>query len=101
MLEKAGEAVGFGIAMAEDVAGAVKTAVGAAVTTVTEGLKKAPAATAPVKQVAKRAPAEKVAKKPLAKKAVKKGAIKTVGKKPTAKKATQKPQLRRHQRKRP
>jgi hypothetical protein len=42
MVEKAGEAVGFGIAMAEDVAGAVKTAVGAAVTTVTEVLKKTP-----------------------------------------------------------
>ena len=40
MVEKAGEAVGFGIALAEDVAGAVKTAVGAAVTTVTKVLKK-------------------------------------------------------------
>ena len=54
MVEKAGEAVGFGIAMAEDVAGAVKIAVGDAVTTVTEVLKKAPAAKAPVKQVAKK-----------------------------------------------
>ena len=36
MVERAGEAVGYGIAMAEDAAGAVKTAVGAAVTTVTE-----------------------------------------------------------------
>ena len=29
VVEKAGQAVGFGMAMAEDVAGAVKTAVGA------------------------------------------------------------------------
>ena len=35
IVEKAAEAVGYGIAMAEDVAGSVKTAVGAAVTTVT------------------------------------------------------------------
>jgi hypothetical protein len=34
MIEKAAMAVGFGIAMAEDVAGAAKTAVGAALTTV-------------------------------------------------------------------
>ena len=39
IVEKAGEAVGFGIAMAEDLAGAVETAVGAALTTVTEVLK--------------------------------------------------------------
>jgi hypothetical protein len=35
MVERAGETVGFGIAMAEDLTGAVMTAVGAAVTTVT------------------------------------------------------------------
>ena len=54
MLDKAGEAVGFGIAMAEDVVGTVKTAVGVAVTTVTGVLKKAPATKAPVKQVVKK-----------------------------------------------
>ena len=43
ILEKAAEAVGFGMAMAEDVAGSVKTAVGSAVTTVTEVLTKSPA----------------------------------------------------------
>jgi tryptophan synthase alpha subunit len=43
LIEKAGMAVGYGIAMAEDVAGAAKTAVGAVVATVTEVLKKAPA----------------------------------------------------------
>jgi hypothetical protein len=68
MVEKAGEAVGFGIAMAEDVAGAVKTAVGSAVTAVAEGLKKTPATKVPVKRVAqkaaaKKAPATKIVKK--------------------------------------
>jgi hypothetical protein len=43
ILEKAGKAVGFGMAMAEDLAGTVKTAVGTAVTTVTDVLSKAPA----------------------------------------------------------
>ena len=91
MVEKAGEAVGFGIAMAEDVAGVVKTVVGAAVTTVTEVLKKAPATKAPVKQVAKKAPAKKAAKKAPATKAVKKPVTtKTAGKKSTAKKAAEK-----------
>ena len=55
IVEKAGEAVGFGMAMAEDVAGTVKSAVGAAVARVTEALKKEPATKAPVKQVAKKA----------------------------------------------
>jgi tryptophan synthase alpha subunit len=72
MVEKAGEAVGFGIAMAEDVAGAVKTAVGVAVTTVTGVLKKAPPTNASVKQVAKKTPAKKPAKKTPATKAIKK-----------------------------
>jgi hypothetical protein len=72
MVEKAGEAVGFGIAMAEDVVDAVKTAVGAAVTTVTEVLKKAPKTKAPVKQVAKKAPAKKATKRAPATKAIKK-----------------------------
>ena len=45
IVDKAGETVGVGIAMASDVAGAIKTAFGAAVTTVSEVLKKAPAKT--------------------------------------------------------
>jgi hypothetical protein len=92
MLEKAGEAVGFGIAMAEDVAGAVKTAVGSAVTTVTEVLKSAPATKAPVKQkqIAKKAPVKKAAKKAPATKAIKKPVTKTAGKKSTAKRAAKK-----------
>src|ERR1700729_4152323 len=90
MVEKAGEAVGFGIAMAEDVAGTVKTAVGAAVTTVTGVLKKAPATKAPVKRVAQKAPVKKAAKKAPATKAIKKPGTKTGGKKSTGKKAAKK-----------
>ena len=81
IIEKAAMAVGYGMAMAEDVAGAAKTAVGAAVTTVTEVLKKAPATEAPAKQVVKKASA---------KKAIKKSVTKTAGKKSTAKKAAKK-----------
>jgi hypothetical protein len=74
LLEKAAEKVGYGLAMAEDVAGSVKTAVGGAVATVTEALtpaKKAPKALAkkvPVKSAPKKAPAKKAAKKTAAKK---------------------------------
>jgi hypothetical protein len=67
-VDKAGETVGIGIAMASDVAGAIKTAIDAAVTTVTEVLKTAPAKKAfgkkaATKKAAKKAPATKVAKK--------------------------------------
>jgi hypothetical protein len=67
IVDKAGETVGVGIAMASDVAGAIKTAVGAAVTTVTEVLKSTPVKkhakkTAPIKAVRKTSP-EKAAKK--------------------------------------
>src|ERR1700749_4997158 len=51
--EKAAETVGYGLAMAEDVAGSVRTAVGAAMTTVTKALKKAPPKKA-AKKVAKK-----------------------------------------------
>ena len=81
MVEKAGEAVGFGIAMAEDVAGSLKTAVGAAVATVAEVIKKGPATKAPVKQVAKKAPAKKAAKKVAAKKTPARKALKKAVKK--------------------
>ena len=88
MVEKAGEAVGFGLAMAEDVAGAVKTAVGAAVATVTEVLKKAPAKRVPAKQVAKKTPAKKAAGKVAARKvAVRKVAVRKTTTKKAAKKA--------------
>ena len=90
LVEKAGEAVGFGIAMAEDVAGAVKTAVGATVTTVRDVLKKAPATKAPLKQGGKKAPAKKAAKKAPATKAIKKSVTKTSVKMSNVKKAVQK-----------
>jgi hypothetical protein len=90
MVEKAGEAVGFGIAMAEDVAGAVKGAVGVAVTKMTRVLKKAPPAKAPIKQVAKKAHAKKAAKKAPAAKTIKNPGTKTAGKTSPTKKAAKK-----------
>jgi uncharacterized protein YajQ (UPF0234 family) len=86
ILEKAGEAVGYGMAMAEDLAGGVKTALGAAVTTVTEVLKASPAK----KTVTKKAVAKTPAKKAATKKAVKKAPAKKAVKKAVAKKATKK-----------
>jgi hypothetical protein len=90
LLEKAGEAVGFGMAMAEDVAGTVKTAVGAAVTTVTDVLKTAPAKKAPTQKTAPKSPAKKATKKAAAKKAVKKAPAKKVAKKAAIKKTSAK-----------
>ena len=49
IVEKAAETVGYGIAMASDVAGSIKKAFDTAVTTVTEVLKKAPAKKTPAK----------------------------------------------------
>ena len=86
IVEKAAKAVGYGMAMAEDVAGSVKTAVGAAVTTVTGVLTKSPEKKAPVKKTAQKAPAKKVA----AKKAVKKASAKKAAKKAVAKKTARK-----------
>jgi hypothetical protein len=83
IVDKAGMAVGFGIAAASDAAGAIKTAIGSAVTTVTEVLKKAPPKKAVTrkaakkvakKATAKKSPAKKAAKKTQAKKAAKKSA---------------------------
>lgn len=95
LLEKAGEAVGFGMAMAEDVAGTVKAAMGAAVTTVTDVLKKAPAKKAPApknarKSPAKKAVAKKAVKKAPAKKTVKKAAVKKMPAKKAVRKAVNK-----------
>ena len=93
IVEKAAEKVGYGLAMAEDVAGTVKTAVGAAVTTVTNALtpaKEAPkkgAKKAVAKSTAKKAPVKKAAKKTAAKKSL---AKKTAAKK-TAKKSVKAP----------
>jgi hypothetical protein len=88
ILEKAAMAVGYGIAMAEDVAGVAKTAVGSAVTTVTEVLKKTPEPEAPAQSAAKPAPAPKPAAKKAAKMPAKK-AVKAPAKK-SAKKAAKK-----------
>jgi ribosomal protein S5 len=77
IVDKAGMAVGFGIAAASDVAGAIKTAIRAAVTTVTEVLKKEPAKKAVRKKAAKKPPAKKDAKKAVARKTpAKKAAVK-------------------------
>jgi hypothetical protein len=94
VVEKAGAAVGFGIAMAEDLAGAVKTAVGAAVTTVTEVLKAAPATNVVGKQSASKAPAKKAAKA-VTKKAAKKASPKNAAKKTAAKKTVKKAPARK------
>jgi hypothetical protein len=74
ILEKAARKVGYGLAMAEDVAGSVKTAVGGAVASVTAALAPAkktsrPLATkTPLESAPKRAPPKKAAKKTAAKK---------------------------------
>ena len=90
ILEKAAVKVGYGVAMAEDVAGSVKTAVRGAVASVTEALTPAKKASeplakkAPVKSAPKKAPPKKAVKKTAAKKspsrkiATKKAAKKTV-----------------------
>src|ERR1700721_979219 len=88
IVDKAGETVGVGIAMASDVAGAIKTAIGAAVTTGTEvlnqkPLKKPAKKTAP-KKVAKKTSPKKAAKKIVTTKTAKKAAAKKVAKKAAA-----------------
>jgi hypothetical protein len=87
--EKAGKAVGFGIAMAEDLAAAVKTAVGAAVTTVTEVLKTEPAKSVVASKSAQKAPVKKAAKA-VTKNAPKKASPTNAAKKTVAKKAVEK-----------
>ena len=91
IVDKAGMAVGFGIAAASDAAGAIKTAIGSAVTTVTEVLKKAPAKKAVKKKAAKKAPAKKVAKKAAAKNTPAKKAAKKTQAKKAAKKSAKEP----------
>jgi hypothetical protein len=88
IVEKAAEKVGYGLAMAEDVAGSVKTAFGSAVATVTNAL--TPATEAPI-PVTKNAAVKSATKKAAVKKAVKKGvAKKAPAKKTAAKKAAKK-----------
>jgi len=96
-VEKAAEKVGYGLAMAEDVAGTVKTAIGS----MAEVLKKSPArkeAKTAVKKSAGTAPTKQPAKKSLAKKATSKKsppkkvpAKKAGAKKSAPKKAAKKP----------
>jgi hypothetical protein len=95
IVDKAGETVGVGIAMASDVAGAIKTAFGAAVTTVSEVLKKAPEKKVAAKKAAKKAPVKKAAakkstQKTSAKKVVKKAAVKKMSAKKAVKKFAKK-----------
>jgi hypothetical protein len=74
ILEKAAGKVGYGLAMAEDVAGSVKTAFGGAVASVTEALTPAKKASKPlakkaqVESAPKNAPPKKAAKKTAPKK---------------------------------
>lgn len=82
IVDKAGETVGIGMAMASDVAGAVKTAINA----VTEVMKKAPA-----EKAAKKAVIKKAVKKAPAKKAAKKDAARKTPVKKAAKKSATKP----------
>jgi hypothetical protein len=85
IIEKAAETIGYGLAMAEDVAGTVKTAVGATVSTVSKALKNTPSK----KNAAKKGVARKATKQAPAKKAIKKTAAKkSTPKKVAAKKAT-------------
>jgi hypothetical protein len=90
IVDKAGETVGVGIAMASDVAGAIKTAFGAAVTTVSEVLKKAPAKRVTPRTTAKKPPVKKAAKKTPAKKVAKKVAAKNMPAKKAVKKSVKK-----------
>lgn len=78
IVEQAAEKVGYGLAMAEDVAGSVKAAVGAAITTLAKSPKKAPSNKA-VTETPKKAVAQPAAKKAPAKSAVKKTAAKKAG----------------------
>lgn len=80
IVEKAAEKVGYGLAMAEDVAGTVKTAIGS----VADALKKSPAG----KETKKAG--KKAARTTLAKKAAKKSAAKSPAKKTAPKKAAKK-----------
>jgi hypothetical protein len=94
IVDKAGETVGIGIEMTSDVAGAIKTAVGAAVTSVGEVLKKEAVEKSAKKTVTKKAilksPAKKAGKRTAVKKTPAKKAAKKTAKKTTPKKAAKK-----------
>lgn len=86
IVEKAAEDVGYGLAMAEDVAGTVKTAIGTAMTTMTSALKRAPA-----RKTAKKAVTRKAAKKAPPKKVAKKAPVRKTAPGKLTKKAARKP----------
>jgi ribosomal protein S5 len=90
-VDKAGETVGIGIAMTSNVAGAIKTAIDAAVTTVTEVLKTAPAKKASGNKDAKKSVTKKAAKNAPSTKVSKKTAVKKTPVNKTAKKSIKKP----------
>jgi hypothetical protein len=91
LVDKAGKTVGIGMAMASDVARAIKTAIDAALTTGTQVLDTAPAKKPSSKKAANKAvtknapqksPAKKVAKKAAANKTPVKRAANKAGKEP-------------------
>jgi hypothetical protein len=90
-VDKAGETLGIGMAMASDVAGAIKTAMDAAVTAVTQVLNTAPAKKASSKKAAKKAVTRKAAKKSPEKKVAKKAAANKTKVEKAAKKAVKRP----------
>jgi hypothetical protein len=85
LVDKVGQTVGIGMAMASDVAGAIKTAIDAAATTVTQVLNTAPAKKASGKKAAKKAVTKRAAKR-----STKKVAKTTAAKKTQVKKAAKK-----------
>lgn len=95
LIDKTGETVGIGVEMVSDVADAIKTAVGSAVTAVTAVAKEGP----PRKTV-KKAPTKKVvAKKAIKNTSVKKAVKKAPGKKSAKKAPAKKTPSKRLQRK--
>jgi hypothetical protein len=90
LIEKAAKAVGFGIAMAEDVADTVRTAVDAAVTTVTGVLKTSSATETSVSSVVRKPRSKNVEAKASASRTIKKLAPKAAGLKSSDKKAAKK-----------
>jgi hypothetical protein len=87
IVEKAGVAVGLGIAAATEVADAIKTGVSGAVNAVGEVLKKAHVKKAVKESATKKAPAKKSIKKAAAKKPAQKAPAKKAAKKAAVKKA--------------
>lgn len=94
IVDKAGETVGIGIAMAADVTGAIKTALGGAVAAVSEVLKKEPAHEPEKTAIAKSAP-RTAAKETPAKPTMGKSAGQTAAKKAAPKKAAKKQSARK------